>query len=100
MRITSMAKGAALGALVAGAGIAGVAAPTPAQAGQPYFEMSCSELWYERNAVYAFYGYCFKSAKGRAAFPDSCHSPFGRLPRRAERQINEIKQVEEDKGCN
>lgn len=99
MRIFTLARYAALAAVGAGAGLAGLSAPTPAVAGQPYFEMTCKELWRERNAVYAYYGYCFKTEKARAAFPDSCHAPWGHLPRQAERQVNEIKQVEADKGC-
>lgn len=30
---------------------------------------SCDQLWYERNAYFAQYGYCFQSARGKAAFP-------------------------------
>jgi len=30
---------------------------------------SCDQLWYERNAYFARYGYCFQSARGQAAFP-------------------------------
>lgn len=30
---------------------------------------SCDQLWYERNAYFARYGYCFRSARGQAAFP-------------------------------
>lgn len=34
-------------------------------------EQSCGQLWYERNAYFAKYGYCFQSARGQAAFPPS-----------------------------
>ncbi|MGQ0564276.1 MAG: caspase family protein [Gemmobacter sp.] len=34
---------------------------------------SCDSLWYERNAIWAAYGYCFTSARGQAAFGnDGC----------------------------
>ena len=34
-------------------------------------EESCDQIWYERNAYFAKYGYCFQSARGQAAFPPS-----------------------------
>lgn len=72
----------------------------PARAGQPYFEMTCDELWYERNAIYAHYGYCFKTARAQAVFGTSCHPPYGKLPKSAMKQVKEIKSWERKKGCS
>lgn len=32
---------------------------------------SCDDLWYARNAIWHRYGYCFRSARGQAAFDTS-----------------------------
>jgi YARHG domain len=71
---------------------------TPAAA-QSYRRMSCSELWYERNSIYAEKGYCFETARARNAFPDSCFAPWGRLSRAERRQVEDIQYWERRKGC-
>lgn len=35
----------------------------------------CDALWLQRNAYFARYGYCFKSARGKAAFPNPNCNP-------------------------
>ncbi|MCA0424378.1 MAG: YARHG domain-containing protein [Proteobacteria bacterium] len=47
--------------LVALAAFAGSAEPARAQ-------MSCDELWYQRNAIYKDAGYCFKTASAIRTF--------------------------------
>jgi len=42
-------------------------APQSAQA-QSLQGMSCDDLWYARNQVYADRGFCFKTQRARAAF--------------------------------
>lgn len=64
-----------------------------------YAGLSCGQLWYERNAIFARYGYCFKSERGIATFGAGCHPPFGRLPSNLRRVVNHIKRVERWKGC-
>ena len=76
------------------------AATSTAEAGQPYFEMTCDELWYERNAVYDHFGYCFKTERARSVFGTDCHAPWGKLTKSAQKQVNEIKHWEHEKGCN
>lgn len=71
----------------------------PAQA-QDYGEMSCSELWYVRNQIYAEKGYCFKTARARAAFGRACFPPYGRLSRWEREEIERIKRWEGRRGCN
>ena len=61
--------------------------------------MSCSELWYARNAIYAENGYCFKTARARAVFGPGCFPPYGKLSRSEQRQINLITAQERRKGC-
>ena len=73
--------------------------PNGAQAAQALRYMSCNELWYERNAIYADNGYCFKTRRARRAFGRACFPPYGRLSPRERRRVNRIKEWEYDKGC-
>lgn len=61
--------------------------------------MSCGELWYARNAIYARQGYCFKTARARAVFGPGCFSPYGRLTGWQQRRVNRIVRWEYRKGC-
>ena len=56
---------------------------------QGYRYMSCSELWYARNAIYAEKGYCFKTARARAVFGPACFPPFGQLSRWEQEEVEE-----------
>jgi hypothetical protein len=68
--------------------------------GRDYYSgLSCGRLWYERNRIYARYGYCFKSARAIATFGRGCFSPFGRVPGHQRRVINHIQRIERYKGC-
>lgn len=82
----------ALGAVLLFAGSGGAAA-------QGYREMSCSELWYARNAIYAEAGYCFKTRRARAVFGRRCYPPYGHLSRGERRRVNRIQHWEDVKGC-
>lgn len=93
---TKLASAAALGL----AATAFAAASLPAQAGAPFSEYSCHELWMERNGVLANNGYCFKSAKAIAEFGKGCHPPYGDLSSKEEAIVSEIKMWEKKKGCN
>lgn len=46
---------------------AAAAAPEP-QLAAPQPATGCRDLWYERNAIFASYGYCFTSPEGQQAF--------------------------------
>ena len=52
---------------------------------QGYRGLSCGQLWYERNAIFAQYGYCFKTDQAINAFGRACFPPYGRLPPHARR---------------
>ena len=64
-----------------------------------YSRMSCGQLWYARNSIYAAKGYCFKSAQAQRAFPNSCFPPYGKLNGAEQREVATIKQWERQKGC-
>ena len=81
-----------------GAGIASVGAPTPAFADDPAY-MSCNELWYARNAIYARNGYCFNTERARAVFGAGCFPPYGQLSGWERNRVNELQMWERRKGC-
>jgi hypothetical protein len=60
---------------------------------------SCGQLWYQRNAIYAEAGYCFKTARARAEFGANCFSPYGRLTPRQQALVNAIQEQEDLRGC-
>lgn len=62
--------------------------------------LSGGQLWYERNAIFARYGYCFKTEQALRTFGPRCHPPYGRLPPHAQDRVNEIMAWERRKGCN
>ena len=96
------ALGLALGLALAGAVVlpAGARAGDDSGSGRDYYAgLSCSQLWYERNAIYARYGYCFESARARATFGRGCFAPFGRLPSNLRRVVNHIQGIERRRGC-
>ena len=84
-------------ALIAGP-VALIAFSGMAQAQQLRY-MSCGDLWYERNVIYADKGYCFKTKRARRAFGRGCFPPYGRLNAREKRRVNKIQNWEYRKGC-
>jgi YARHG domain len=81
---------AATGMVVSGA--------TPAAA-QNYRSMTCRELWYERNRIYARSGYCFETRRARRVFGRGCFPPYGRLRRWERREVGRIERWEYRKDC-
>jgi hypothetical protein len=69
-------------------------------AAQPLRYMSCGELWYARNAIYAQSGYCFQTSRAIRVFGRACFPPYGRLSAYEQRRVNEITAWERRKGCN
>ncbi|MCW2275194.1 YARHG domain-containing protein [Rhodoblastus acidophilus] len=72
----------------------GALQPVRAQAG-----MSCGELWYARNKIYARNGYCFKTPRAISVFGEGCFPPFGRLSGWEKDRVDEIQMWEARKGC-
>ncbi len=66
---------------------------------QNYAAMSCSQLWYARNAIYAANGYCFRTPQARAVFGPGCFPPYGRLSSYQQREVNQIIYWERVRGC-
>jgi hypothetical protein len=66
---------------------------------QRYRSMSCDELWYARNAIYADKGYCFETARARRVFGRACFPPYGELNRWEQQEVDEIKYWERRRGC-
>ena len=75
-----------------------IAFPPPVKA-QSLTGMSCYDLWYTRNQIYADNGYCFKTTRARAVFGAGCFAPFGRLSTNEQAWVNAIKQRELGLGC-
>ena len=76
-----------------------IAGSTQATA-QGYGSLSCGQLWYERNKIFADHGYCFKTDQAIATFGPACFPPYGRLPPHAQSRVNEIVAWERRKGCS
>ncbi len=66
---------------------------------QSYRYMSCGDLWYQRNAIYARQGYCFKTRRAQNVFGRRCYPPYGRLSNSQQRRVNDIVYWERRKGC-
>ncbi len=81
------------------ASTATMAVPAPAQAGD-FQGMTCSELWYERNSIYAENGFCFQTARARAEFGKACFAPYGKLSSSEQQTVKYIKQAERKKHCS
>jgi hypothetical protein len=73
--------------------------------GSPAVSQSlCDEMWGERNAIYFDAGYCFKTARAKAAFRDNADCRFDRiedvpLSARQKADIDAIQRRERAQGC-
>ncbi len=77
-------------------------AVSPATA-QDLWSQSCGDLWYQRNAIYARNGYCFKTDRALRVFGnENCRFyveadvPMSQSERR---EVEIIRDVERQKGC-
>lgn len=61
--------------------------------------MTCDQLWYARNAIYAREGFCFKTEHARAVFGPGCFPPFGHLSPGEQDRVNAFQYWERMKGC-
>ncbi len=75
-------------------------APDTAVAQSRFASMSCGQLWYQRNAIFARAGYCFKTPQAIGAFGRGCFAPYGQLSPGAQSTVDEIQYWEGRKGCN
>ena len=65
---------------------------------------SCDDLWYQRNAIWAAYGYCFTSQRGQATFGNAgCFRDQGQAQAAMSRQeratVDRLKAAEAAQGC-
>ena len=61
--------------------------------------MSCEELWYARNEIYARNGFCFKTARAQSAFGPACFPPFGKLTTAEKRRVDQLQSWERRRAC-
>jgi hypothetical protein len=61
--------------------------------------MSCDDLWYARNQIYARNGYCFQTDRAISVFGRGCFPPYGRVYGSDQRRLNNIIYWERVKGC-
>jgi hypothetical protein len=71
----------------------------PAQSGD-LRTMSCNQLWYARNSIFAEKGKCFKTQRAIAAFGPRCHPPYGDLTQSEKIRVSEISYWEGQAGCS
>lgn len=98
LRNTARAPLTALAVAALGLCAAPLLAPRPAAA-QELSQLSCRALWYQRNAVYAEQGYCFKTADAIATFGERCYPPYGQLTPEQQRYVDQVRYWEARKGC-
>jgi YARHG domain len=67
-------------------------------------ELSCQNLWHVRNRIYDENGFCFKTARARAAFDNSdCWvrtQSKVQLSTIERHNVNAIVEAESENGCN
>ena len=78
----------------------GGAAPTP----RAEAAASCDDLWYQRNAIWAAYGYCFTSPRGQSTFGNAgCFRTQAQAQAAMSSQerssVDRIKATEAAQGC-
>lgn len=76
--------------------------PAPAPQPEPQRQVegwSCDRLWYERNAIYAAHGYCFKTPRAISTFGKGCFAPFGKLSGADKRRVADLQAMERQFGC-
>ena len=64
-----------------------------------YAGLNCGQLWYERNAIFAAHGFCFKTPRAVSTFGKRCHPPYGKLPSNLKSVVDHIKSLERRRGC-
>lgn len=86
-------------ALLGAAMTAALLLSTGSATAQSYRDMSCGQLWYARNAIYASKGYCFETQRAIRVFGPACFPPYGRLSRTEQQNVDAIRTWERRKGC-
>ncbi len=67
-------------------------------------KLSCDSLWTVRNTIYYENGYCFQTAKGKAAFSNvGCvYKSAAEVPlnRYEKANVDTVRKIEREKGCS
>jgi len=71
----------------------------PVAKAQEASSMSCDQLWYARNKIYARNGYCFKTDRAREVFGAGCFPPYGQLNGWEQKRVLELQSWEQRNGC-
>lgn len=58
----------------------------------------CYDLWYQRNAIFAQMGQCFKGC-GRRVWGSNCFPPYGQLTPGQWRRVRQIQSQERSMRC-
>jgi hypothetical protein len=76
------------------------AQPTVPQVTRADKDLSCDELWYERNAIMHRNGYCFGSARGLSTFGnDGCFTKSPVLNEAEKANVGALRATEKSLGC-
>ena len=59
----------------------------------------CEQLWYNRTAILARRGKCFQDQRALEVFGQRCFPPYGKLPFRDQRRVDNIRRQERRNGC-
>jgi hypothetical protein len=67
-------------------------------------QLSCDSLWLVRNTIFDENGYCFQTARGKATFSNAgclyMTSAATPLNHYEQRNVDLIRKIERQKGCN
>lgn len=98
MKVSALLPGALLAVGLSMGVLSALAVPAQAQR-MDYQRMSCGELWYARNLIYANRGYCFQTQRAIRTFGPRCYPPYGQLTAAEHRRVAEIVRWERRRGC-
>ncbi len=74
--------------------------PTPRAVAPTPPPNTCEELWYARNLIFHNHGFCFQSARARAAFDTSqCTTRNPRLTAAEQTEVQRLQSLERANGC-
>lgn len=68
-------------------------------AGSSGGNVSCGNLWYQRNLIFHNNGYRFTTARGRRTFGTGGYTRNPRLSKSEKRRVNQIKRLERQYRC-
>jgi hypothetical protein len=80
-----------------------LAAPVLPAAAQGLWSLSCGDLWYQRNAIFARNGFCFKTDRAMRVFGNANCTYYVEadvpMSQDERQQVGIIRDIERQKGC-